>query len=59
MIEKENYETILTVLSDKVKDQELKIGYLQWENSDLKRKLAEAEHHLNPTEASAKRLEIR
>ena len=58
MTEKQ-YETILALLADKVKEQETKIGYLEWENGDLKKKLAEAEHHLNPTEASAKKLEIR
>lgn len=58
MTEKQ-YETILALLADKVKEQETKIGYLEWENNDLKKKLAEAEHHLNPTEASAKKLEIR
>lgn len=58
MTEKQ-YETILALLADKVKEQETKIGYLEWENDDLKKKLAEAEHHLNPTEASAKKLEIR
>lgn len=52
----EQYETILATLADKVKEQARKIGYLEWENADLKRKLAEAEHHLNPTEASAKNL---
>lgn len=55
----EQFETILATLADKVKEQARKIGYLEWENADLKRKLAEAEHHLNPTEASAKKLEIR
>lgn len=58
MTEKQ-YETILAMLADKVKEQETTIGYLKWENEDLKKKLAEAEHHLNPTEASAKKLEIR
>lgn len=59
MTEKERYETILAVLADKVKEQELQIGYLKWENGDLKNKLAAAEYHLNPTEANAKKLEIR
>ena len=54
-----HYETILAVLAEKVKEQESQIGFLTWQNDDLKKKLAEAEHHLNPTEASAKKLEIR
>ena len=58
MTEKQ-YETILAVLADKVKEQERQIGFLTWQNDDLKKKLAEAERHLNPTEASAKKLEIR
>ena len=58
MTEKQ-YETILALLTDKVEEQKNKIGFLTWENEDLKKKLAEAEHHLNPTEASAKKLEIR
>jgi hypothetical protein len=58
MTEKQ-YETILALLADKVEEQKNKIGFLTWENEDLKKKLAEAEHHLNPTDASAKKLEIR
>lgn len=49
MTEKERYETILAVMADKVKEQERKIGYLEWENGDLKKKLAEAEQ---PTQES-------
>ncbi len=59
MTERERYETVLAVLADKVKEQEVKIGYLTWENGDLKKKLAEAEYHLNPTKENAKKLEIR
>lgn len=58
MTEKERYETILAVLAEKVAEQERKIGFLQWENGDLKKKLAEAEHHLNPSAAQTK-IEIR
>lgn len=56
MTEKERYETILAVMAEKVKEQERKIGYLEWENGDLnlKKKLAEAEHHLNPSAAEQK-----
>lgn len=54
-----HYETILALLAEKVKEQESQIGFLTWQNEDLKKKLAVAEHHLNPTEASTKKLEIR
>lgn len=59
MTEKERYETILAVMADKVKEQERKIGYLEWENGDLKKKLAEAEYHLNPSAANKAKIEIR
>ena len=59
MTEKERYETILAVLAEKVAEQERKIGFLQWENGDLKKKLAEAEYHLNPTGANKAKIEKR
>ena len=43
MTEKERYETILAVLAEKVQEQARKIGFLEWENTDLKKKIAEAE----------------
>lgn len=51
MTEKECYETILAVMAEKVKEQERKIGYLEWENGNLKKKLAEAEQHTKPSAA--------
>lgn len=59
MTEKERYETILAVMAEKVAEQERKIGFLQWENGDLKKKLAEAEYHLNPSAANKEKIEIR
>ena len=56
MTEKERYDTILAVLAEKVAEQERKIGLLQWENGDLKKKLAEAEYRLNPTAANKAKL---
>lgn len=38
-----HYETILAVLAEKVKEQESKIGYLEWKCGDLQAKLKEAE----------------
>lgn len=58
MTEKERYETILAVLAEKVAEQERKIGFLQWENGDLKKKLAEAERHTKSSAAQTK-IEIR
>lgn len=55
----EQYSAILSALADKINEQSNKILLQKWEIDDLKKKLAEAEHHLNPTEASAKKLEIR
>lgn len=59
MTEKERYETILAVMAEKVKEQERKIGYLEWENGDLKKKLAEAEYHSDPSAANKAKIEIR
>lgn len=42
MTEKERYETMITVLVQKVKEQEATIGYLKWRNDDLEKKLTEA-----------------
>ena len=38
-----HFETILAVLAEKVKEQENKIGYLEWKCGDLQAKLTEAE----------------
>lgn len=42
MTEKERYETIITVLTQKVREQELTMGYLKWQVADLEKKLTEA-----------------
>lgn len=34
-----HYETILTVLAEKIQEQANKIGYLEWKCADLKAKL--------------------
>ena len=47
MTEKERYETLLAVLVEKVQEQARKIGFLEWENTDLKKKIAEAEAAAN------------
>lgn len=55
----EQYDVILSALADQMIAKDNKILLQQWEIEDLKKKLAEAEYHLNPTEANAKKLEIR
>lgn len=44
----ENYEVILNALAEKIKKQEETIFFLGIEIDNLKKKLAEAEYHLNP-----------
>lgn len=43
------YDTILAVLAEKVKEQENKIGYLEWKCGDLQAKLTEAEKERKET----------
>ena len=53
------YETILSTLADKIKEQNEQIAFQKWQIENLEKKLAEAEYHLNPTEEKPKTLEIR
>ena len=39
----EHYETILSVLAKKIKEQETQIGYLEWKCDDLQKKLEDSE----------------
>lgn len=59
MTEKEHYDYLLKVLTEKAQALENENGYLKYRITDLERKLAEAEYHLNPTEEKAQKLEIR
>lgn len=59
MSEKERYEVLLDVLTEKIKKQEDDLLFKEIQIADLKKKLAEAEYHLDPTPAKAKKLEIR
>ena len=59
MTEKEQYEYLLKVMTEKAMALEVKNGYLQIHVDTLERKLAEAEYHLNPTEENARKLETR
>lgn len=59
MTEKEQYEYLLKVMTEKAMALEKENGYLQIRVDILERKLAEAEYHLNPTAENAKKLEIR
>lgn len=55
----EQYDVVLSALADKMIEKDKTILLQQWEIEDLKQKLAEAEKHLKPTKANAKKLEIR
>lgn len=55
----QQYETILGLLADKVKELETANGILEWQVKDLKERLAEAEYHLNPNGEKPKTLEVR
>ena len=57
----EQYNAILSALADKMIEQDCKILRQKWEIDDLKKKLAEAEKHLNQKgeKPKAKTLEIR
>lgn len=55
----ENYETVIDILAEKIKSQETDIYLLKYQVEELKKQLAEAEHHLNPPPEKAKELEIR
>lgn len=43
MTEKERYETIIDVLAEKIKEQGAKIALQEWQITNLKTKLEEAE----------------
>ena len=47
MTEKQ-YETIIELLTDKVREQATTISLQKWQIDSLTAKLAEAEYHLNP-----------
>lgn len=53
------YETILGLLADKVKELETANGILEWKVKSLEETLAEAEYHLNPNGERPKTLEVR
>lgn len=55
----QQYETILGLLADKVKELETANGILEWQVKNLKERLAEAEYHLNPNGEKPKTLEVR
>ena len=44
----QQYNIILGLLTDKIKEQEDTLTLQKWQIEDLKKKLAEAEYHLNP-----------
>ena len=55
----QQYETILGLMADKIKEQEGTINFQKIQLSLLKEKLDEAEYHLNPHGEKPKTLEIR
>lgn len=48
MTEKEKYEVLLGELAEALKEKNDKISFQNWEIESLKKKLAEAEYHLDP-----------
>lgn len=58
-MKKEHYEILLTVLTDKVKEQETTIHLKDYEIENLKCKLAEAEGMESPKPRKNKPIEIR
>ena len=55
----QQYETILGLLADKVKELDTANGILKWQVKNLEERLAEAEYHLNPNGEKPKTLEVR
>lgn len=55
----QQYETILGLLADKVKELETANEILKWQVKNLEERLAEAEYHLNPNGEKPKTLEVR
>lgn len=55
----QQYETILGLLADKVKELETTNGILEWKVKNLEENLANAEYHLNPNGEKPKTLEVR
>lgn len=58
-MEKEQYEYLIKELVKSLQAKDTKILLQEFEINDLKAKLAEAEHHLNPTSKKPETLEIR
>ena len=55
----EQYEAILKALADKLNEKDREIALKDYKIDSLKKKLAEAEYHLNPHGEKPKTLEIR
>lgn len=55
----ENYQVILNALAEKIVNLERENCVKDIQIDGLKKKLAEAEYHLDPTPVNAKKLEIR
>lgn len=55
----EQYKAILSALADKLNEKDREIQLQKWQIEDLKKKLATAETHLNPSVAKEPKLEIR
>ena len=55
----QQYETILGLLADRVKELETDKGILEWKVKDLQEKLENAEYHLNPNGEKPKALVVR
>lgn len=56
----QQFETILSALADKIKEQGETIALQKWQIENLENALKEAEYHLNPTgKERPEKLEIR
>lgn len=50
MLTNEQYEVVIAMLTEKVQAQEHELGFFKWRNSDLEKKLAEAEAQIKEKE---------
>ena len=55
MTEKERYDIVIDALAEKLKEKSSKIAIQEWQITDLRRQLAEAEHKIKELEKGAKK----
>ena len=54
-----NYDLVIDLLADKIKEKNETIMLMKYQIDDLKKRLETAEYNLNPPPENAKKLEIR